>query len=725
MKILHISDLHFGDHNKYLQDSLKERVPAICPDVIVVTGDLVENPNEKLLFAAREFLVGLESHCKERPTNDPKRPRLLLVPGNHDVRYLGSLRVSAMEFSKVFGKYASSYYFLPENVWIHGLDSSAEPWVGANGKVSTRQIHEFTQLYRTLEREHPKTFESAFKIIALHHHPLPLKYSSKHARWLTLLNAGAVLGETLRNKMDLIVHGHEHVSVKAHFGLENREGTLKRIHVISVGAALKKLSGDERNAFNVAVIEPNGEIRVDSYFSENNAFDLKPRGKGFVIRSIEEAKKNTFRELKATRGYSYEDLASITLLEGHGHARRILEFGDLSISNQDCERASRHPLDFPRTSGSIELLNAKSLRGNGIAGLRFRGPQTSMASSLKSTIDYGRKILRNDPISYRCQWWAVNRFAMNEHQARCKYGDDCPTYEFTHTRIEDPVEELTVVLRIPETLSLTDRPEPFVAKSNTVEGVVRFERDAELESRLIKRKALRFIESLRTASLRVSRPEVGYSYGIAWKLPESDALTVTKNTGLIEGIVQATLQLRQKRKDKNQEIITRLLLGLAVTVRDQLMPQDMDPLETSLMVWDADRRKMVVVGAAMVGPTKIESRLDYSSVEFDYGDGVVGEAYKTNTCRLYVKPGNRHSEIPDFYRPLPGMMRHAVLLSIPVRNPDDESSIYAVLNCGSNIPRCPLRNFRAAGGGNNPQQVADLQDAVNRVCFDFLTTSLV
>src|SRR5262249_7314879 len=84
MRIVQVSDLHFGNHNPELARALIDRMKSVKPNVIVATGDLADEPRSKLFDDARNFLNELASHCQEVPGEDAGRPKLILIPGNHD-----------------------------------------------------------------------------------------------------------------------------------------------------------------------------------------------------------------------------------------------------------------------------------------------------------------------------------------------------------------------------------------------------------------------------------------------------------------------------------------------------------------------------------------------------------------------------------------------------------------------------------------------------------------
>ncbi len=94
--ILHISDLHFGEHSRFAdrtpedvdrrlaesaRNVLDARESRQAPDLVIVTGDLAEKARSPEYKAVTEFLLSLLGEF------GLPRERLLVVPGNHDVSW--------------------------------------------------------------------------------------------------------------------------------------------------------------------------------------------------------------------------------------------------------------------------------------------------------------------------------------------------------------------------------------------------------------------------------------------------------------------------------------------------------------------------------------------------------------------------------------------------------------------------------------------------------------
>ena len=84
-RILQISDLHFGAGvGKGLKERVRQIVSEVCPDLLVVSGDLVNQPAPWLMKRAAAFVDSLRAAC-DKPV------RVMVVPGNHDYKFYGNV----------------------------------------------------------------------------------------------------------------------------------------------------------------------------------------------------------------------------------------------------------------------------------------------------------------------------------------------------------------------------------------------------------------------------------------------------------------------------------------------------------------------------------------------------------------------------------------------------------------------------------------------------------
>lgn len=181
VKIAHISDIHVGS-NHFVSNLLNRAVLEINemePDVVLVSGDLTNEGFRQQYSAVSAYLRNIECKC------------VAVIPGNHDSRNVGYVH-----FEDLFGSRNSAVY-LP-GVTMVALDSS-QPDLneGRLGRQNYRwMIEKFTN-------------PDDFKIVALHHHLLPLPGTGRERNIIE--DAGDFLELLVTQGIDLVLSGHKHV----------------------------------------------------------------------------------------------------------------------------------------------------------------------------------------------------------------------------------------------------------------------------------------------------------------------------------------------------------------------------------------------------------------------------------------------------------------------------------------------------------------------------------
>jgi Icc protein len=181
VRIAHISDIHVGS-NHFVSNLLNRAVLEINemePDVVLVSGDLTNEGFRQQYSAVSAYLDNIK--CE----------RVALIPGNHDSRNVGYVH-----FEDLFGSRNSAVY-LP-GVTMVALDSS-QPDLneGRLGRQNYRwMIEKFTN-------------PDDFKIVALHHHLLPLPGTGRERNIIE--DAGDFLELLVTQGIDLVLSGHKHV----------------------------------------------------------------------------------------------------------------------------------------------------------------------------------------------------------------------------------------------------------------------------------------------------------------------------------------------------------------------------------------------------------------------------------------------------------------------------------------------------------------------------------
>ena len=216
-RILHLSDLHIGLEEATLRRSyLKRHLRGILPTVdrVAVTGDLFDTPNEGLRASFDEF---------RRDVEESTAKRLLVIPGNHDVRVRGN----------ALGRIGRAADYVTDLDWspievdddiqavFHSFNSS-ESGNFARGHVSKRQ-----RLDRAVRYDDAVARDSHvgsyINIALVHHHPV--SYGSQpttlyerllakfggEEQFIAFEEAEEFLSWCTGRQVGLVLHGHKHI----------------------------------------------------------------------------------------------------------------------------------------------------------------------------------------------------------------------------------------------------------------------------------------------------------------------------------------------------------------------------------------------------------------------------------------------------------------------------------------------------------------------------------
>ncbi|MCM2370312.1 metallophosphoesterase family protein [Aporhodopirellula aestuarii] len=191
MKILHVSDLHFGPpFLPQVGDAVVESAQAIEPDVVVVSGDLTQRAKPEQFEAAAGFIERL-----------PDVPRVI-VPGNHDVplyRIVERLADPHRYYQQFISKELNTVLRTPESI-IVGLDSTAPRSAISNGRIHPSKLDYCRRVFDT-----PST--DLARIIVAHHHFAP---APDYLRDQTMPRAKRAIKLFVELGVELILGGHLH-----------------------------------------------------------------------------------------------------------------------------------------------------------------------------------------------------------------------------------------------------------------------------------------------------------------------------------------------------------------------------------------------------------------------------------------------------------------------------------------------------------------------------------
>jgi predicted phosphodiesterase len=276
--ILHLSDLHFGNEDvstnlNYLLSHLKN-IKGI--EHIVITGDLIENPDTSNCHLFKYFVSELSNHW-----NVP----ISMVAGNHDHkkdgwRNLQSYRNCDIKLSdKVDVNHNIKTIFFCIDSTIDG------DTYFARGNVSREQLVEIGEEYENKKREYGSKIETYNKIALIHHHPFAFTYEDTtnyikkakfymHDKTLELRNADEIIQWCSDINIDLILHGHKHLQRYVECEIQKNGTATNKIDSIGCGTS----TGTKGNhlSYNLISLNSNKTYNYSFFRGKNNASGFYP-----------------------------------------------------------------------------------------------------------------------------------------------------------------------------------------------------------------------------------------------------------------------------------------------------------------------------------------------------------------------------------------------------------------------------------------------------------------
>lgn len=267
-------------------DALKEMIREISPDAVAVSGDLTQRCSNREFIQAKEYL---EEIGKTAPS--------LVIPGNHDIRWLGSVARN-LGFAGMFREKAHEFKYsrytrhisedlspsleVPGAViaglnTAHGISRGSLTTrfrdLGVIGHVKRRDIE-------TAKRAFTSAAPEAARIVMIHHNPIKGDTSGRHG----LSNTERALKTFAALGAELILCGHDHQEA-VHLTEKRFPGLI----ISTAGTISNRLRPGRSSSFNLVEIEDRA-LSIIPYKWDESGF-VPSAERSFARRKVSRPKR--------------------------------------------------------------------------------------------------------------------------------------------------------------------------------------------------------------------------------------------------------------------------------------------------------------------------------------------------------------------------------------------------------------------------------------------------
>ncbi len=224
IRVLHLSDVHFGAVDARRVEPLLALANDLRPDATVLSGDMTQRARPEQFAAARAFVDRLPG-------------QVICVPGNHDMPLHNLwLRLIApfARYRRAMGPELEPTLTLPGAV-LQGV-TTANPLVWKAGRLRRASADRLAATFAAAPRD-------AMRIAVLHHAPVPAADGTP----ADMARPAEVLAALARAGTDVVLSGHTHMP---HAGFAE---TAAGILFLQVGTAISTRLKTDAN--DIALIE--------------------------------------------------------------------------------------------------------------------------------------------------------------------------------------------------------------------------------------------------------------------------------------------------------------------------------------------------------------------------------------------------------------------------------------------------------------------------------------
>lgn len=243
VRILHVSDLHFGRPvDSALIAAIEDHIARDAYDVVAVSGDLTQRSRAGEFQRASVFL-----------RDTARVSAVITVPGNHDVAWWRSPLMLRGEntiyepYRRYINRELEPVLRVP-GVTLVGLNTAQ----GVSRRTLTWNLRDISIIgdlrRRQIERAHVEFSTSPpddARVIVMHHNPVKGELSRRHG----LKNTRRILGAFANIGVDVVLCGHDHQEA-IHVVEHTKRGTV----ISTAGTVSNRSRGGRPSSVNVVTI---------------------------------------------------------------------------------------------------------------------------------------------------------------------------------------------------------------------------------------------------------------------------------------------------------------------------------------------------------------------------------------------------------------------------------------------------------------------------------------
>lgn len=231
IRVVHISDLHFGAEDGTRIGPLVAAIAGHRPDVVAVSGDLTQRALDEQFREARRFLDALAL-----PT--------IVIPGNHDIPLYNVVEralAPRRRYRRWIGADTEPVLRVGD-VTIIGMDTTRH-YFWKDGRIAEHQL-------RRLRSVVADTAGGTCRMVMMHHPCLIPPTNPEHDRVGNVRRAMDVMAEI---GIDVVLSGHTHMAFAAVVEPLHRHPIILSQAGTAVSTRLRK----SRNTYNVIDVDPS------------------------------------------------------------------------------------------------------------------------------------------------------------------------------------------------------------------------------------------------------------------------------------------------------------------------------------------------------------------------------------------------------------------------------------------------------------------------------------